>query len=43
LEEKHREAQIAAQHLELQLKQKEQFYEEKLKVKISYLPTSFSG
>ncbi|XP_027737724.1 citron Rho-interacting kinase isoform X6 [Empidonax traillii] len=32
LEEKHREAQIAAQHLELQLKQKEQFYEEKLKV-----------
>ncbi|XP_042684731.1 citron Rho-interacting kinase isoform X5 [Centrocercus urophasianus] len=32
LEEKHREAQISAQHLELQLKQKEQFYEEKLKV-----------
>ncbi|NXB57291.1 CTRO kinase, partial [Struthidea cinerea] len=32
LEEKHREAQLAAQHLELQLKQKEQFYEEKLKV-----------
>ncbi|XP_075754245.1 citron Rho-interacting kinase isoform X5 [Pelodiscus sinensis] len=32
LEEKHREAQLSAQHLELQLKQKEQFYEEKVKV-----------
>ncbi|XP_074869121.1 citron Rho-interacting kinase isoform X2 [Carettochelys insculpta] len=32
LEEKHREAQLSAQHLELQLKQKEQFYEEKIKV-----------
>ncbi|XP_039188475.1 citron Rho-interacting kinase isoform X4 [Crotalus tigris] len=32
LEEKHREAQLAAQHLELHLKQKEQMYEERLKV-----------
>ncbi|XP_065273824.1 citron Rho-interacting kinase isoform X2 [Emys orbicularis] len=32
LEEKHREAQLSAQHLELQLKQKEQFYDEKIKV-----------
>uniref|UniRef100_A0A8C8SYH7 Citron Rho-interacting kinase n=1 Tax=Pelusios castaneus TaxID=367368 RepID=A0A8C8SYH7_9SAUR len=32
LEEKHREAQLSAQHLELQLKQKEQFCEEKIKV-----------
>lgn len=33
LEEKHREAQISAQHLEVHLKQKEQHYEEKIKVK----------
>uniref|UniRef100_A0A8C5F275 Citron Rho-interacting kinase n=1 Tax=Gopherus evgoodei TaxID=1825980 RepID=A0A8C5F275_9SAUR len=32
LEEKHREAQLSAQHLELQLKQKEQFYDEKIKL-----------
>ncbi|XP_048676928.1 citron Rho-interacting kinase isoform X3 [Caretta caretta] len=32
LEEKHREAQLSAQHLELQLKQKEQFCDEKIKV-----------
>ncbi|XP_046312372.1 citron Rho-interacting kinase isoform X4 [Marmota monax] len=32
LEEKHREAQISAQHLEVHLKQKEQHYEEKIKV-----------
>ncbi|XP_060105930.1 citron Rho-interacting kinase isoform X6 [Heteronotia binoei] len=32
LEEKHREAQLAAQHLELHLKQKEQMYEERIKV-----------
>ncbi|KAF6080789.1 citron rho-interacting serine/threonine kinase [Phyllostomus discolor] len=32
LEEKHREAQISAQHLEAHLKQKEQHYEEKIKV-----------
>uniref|UniRef100_A0A8D0HGM7 Citron Rho-interacting kinase n=1 Tax=Sphenodon punctatus TaxID=8508 RepID=A0A8D0HGM7_SPHPU len=32
LEEKHREAQIAVQHLEVHLKQKEQMYEEKIKV-----------
>uniref|UniRef100_A0A8C3XWA0 Citron Rho-interacting kinase n=1 Tax=Chelydra serpentina TaxID=8475 RepID=A0A8C3XWA0_CHESE len=32
LEEKHREAQLSAQHLELQLKQREQFYDEKIKV-----------
>uniref|UniRef100_A0A2K6K5Y2 Citron Rho-interacting kinase n=1 Tax=Rhinopithecus bieti TaxID=61621 RepID=A0A2K6K5Y2_RHIBE len=32
LEEKHREAQVSAQHLEVHLKQKEQHYEEKIKV-----------
>ncbi|XP_028907659.1 citron Rho-interacting kinase isoform X3 [Ornithorhynchus anatinus] len=32
LEEKHREAQVSAQHLEVHLKQKEQLYEEKIKV-----------
>ncbi|XP_066116554.1 citron Rho-interacting kinase isoform X2 [Saccopteryx bilineata] len=32
LEEKHREAQLSAQHLEVHLKQKEQHYEEKIKV-----------
>ncbi|GAB1290070.1 Citron Rho-interacting kinase [Apodemus speciosus] len=31
LEEKHREAQVSAQHLEVHLKQKEQHYEEKIK------------
>lgn len=39
LEEKHREAQLSAQHLEVHLKQKEQHYEEKIKVKtLSDLP-----
>ena len=39
LEEKHREAQVSAQHLEVHLKQKEQHYEEKIKVKtLSDLP-----
>ena len=43
LEEKHREAQISAQHLEAHLKQKEQHYEEKIKVKaLSDLPWHFS-
>ncbi|XP_069475825.1 citron Rho-interacting kinase isoform X13 [Ambystoma mexicanum] len=32
LEEKYREAQVGAQHLEVHLKQKEQIYEEKVKV-----------
>ncbi|CAH6778807.1 Cit [Phodopus roborovskii] len=32
LEEKHREAQVSAQHLEVHLKQKEEHYEEKIKV-----------
>uniref|UniRef100_A0A2I3HV40 Citron Rho-interacting kinase n=1 Tax=Nomascus leucogenys TaxID=61853 RepID=A0A2I3HV40_NOMLE len=36
LEEKHREAQVSAQHLEVHLKQKEQHYEEKIKVKTFY-------
>ncbi|KAB1255406.1 Citron Rho-interacting kinase, partial [Camelus dromedarius] len=37
LEEKHREAQVSAQHLEVHLKQKEQHYEEKIKVKKNVL------
>lgn len=44
LEEKHREAQVSAQHLEVHLKQKEQHYEEKIKVNtLSDLPRHSSS